>query len=117
MLPAQFRMPRGVQLIHSRFSSSPSIKMRFAPNTLSTTRFRAVVSKKVSKKAVERNRIRRILYGFLQDHRSEIDTGYDVLMVVQAGCPAYTIQTLSADLHHCLKSAGLLHEKTSHSSD
>lgn len=57
------------------------IKMR--SNNLATTRFAVVVGSKVSKKAVVRNRIRRIIQAELSLIFPKIKPGFDVMILVR----------------------------------
>ncbi len=53
-------------------------------------RFSVVVSKKVIKSAVGRNRIRRRLYEYLRLHTSELNNTYDIVII----CTSAELRTL-----------------------
>ena len=59
------------------------VKVR--PNKEGTIRIGIIVSKKVAKKAVDRNRIRRILSEGVRTHIHKIKQGRDIVMVVLPG--------------------------------
>ncbi|MFA6198184.1 MAG: ribonuclease P protein component [Patescibacteria group bacterium] len=64
---------------------SPSIVLKAAPNDLMVTRFGIVVSLKVSKKAVDRNRIKRQISEVIRLRLAKIKTGRDILLIVKKG--------------------------------
>jgi ribonuclease P protein component len=51
-------------------------------NNLKISRFAFVISQKVSKKAVERNKIRRIMSSFLEVNFKNIKIGFDFVFIV-----------------------------------
>lgn len=69
------------QTVHSHF-----FKVKFAPNTqMEHTRFAVVVSKKVHKSAVGRNRIRRRVYGVIRSQLPIVKPGVDVVIMIVSG--------------------------------
>jgi ribonuclease P protein component len=69
--------------------------LKYAPNQLDRSRLAVVVSKKISKSAPVRNRIRRRLYERFRDHWDKIIPGYDMVLNVYA---ADTVDLPVADL-------------------
>ncbi len=59
------------------------LSLKVIPNTLSIPRFFISVSLKVSKKAVERNRLKRIITEFIQSRKDYIKKGLDVGIIIQ----------------------------------
>lgn len=55
--------------------------VKFAPNNLAHSRFAIVVGTKVSKNAVDRNRIRRQYREIIRAHLVQILPGYDVMLL------------------------------------
>lgn len=68
--------------------SSPFFACTRLPNTLNTTRYAAVVGKKIAKLAVDRNRGRRQIYEAIQllEKAKEVpsDSSSDIVIVVRA---------------------------------
>lgn len=62
-----------------------SLYLKIIENGLQSTRFGFVVSKKFSKKAVDRNRVKRILREVIKNNLSNIKSGLDVVVVVNSG--------------------------------
>lgn len=60
---------------------SKSLIIRTRNNNISTTRFGIVVSAKVSKKAVERNKIKRTLREEIKNNLKNIKKGIDVVII------------------------------------
>lgn len=59
------------------------IGIKFKKNQLPTSRFTVVVGTKVSKRAVERNRLKRRLRAIVQKHFETIAPGYDVMILTK----------------------------------
>lgn len=60
------------------------LSLKFASNRLEHSRLAVVVSKKISKSAPVRNRIRRRLYERFRHHQPHIRPGYDLVLSVFA---------------------------------
>jgi ribonuclease P protein component len=68
---------------HGKTVRGPMSSLKFVPNTRRTSyRLAVVVSKKVNKSAVTRNRIRRRLYEAVRECESEIKEPYDMVLTV-----------------------------------
>jgi ribonuclease P protein component len=68
---------------HGRTVRGQLTSLKFVPNTHRPTyRLAVVVSKKVNKSAVVRNRIRRRLYEVVREHETEITQPYDIVLTV-----------------------------------
>jgi len=59
--------------------------LRWALNGLKQSRFAVVISKKISKKAVTRNKIRRIIAGAIQEKLPEIKKNVDAVLLTFSG--------------------------------
>lgn len=86
--------------MHSRI-----YKIKYTPNPkLKETRFAVVVSKKVHKSAVGRNRIRRRFYEAIRSQLPSIVPGMDVVIIVVSGealmMPYIEIQSTLKQLLH-----------------
>jgi ribonuclease P protein component len=67
-----------------------------------------VVGKKISKKAVVRNRIRRRLLGLLSSELATVRSGYDIVISVHSDVSELPTDTLRTHLLGALKRAGTL---------
>lgn len=88
--PHSLRLQRDFEEIRKKGKniSSPLFNLKFLPNDLKLVRFAIVISKKISKKAVDRNNLRRKVRPQLQEliKTQAIATGYD--LVFYAKIPA-----------------------------
>ncbi|MFI5158418.1 MAG: ribonuclease P protein component [Sphingobacteriales bacterium] len=84
---------------------TPALVIKFLPGL----KFRVglVVSKKISKKAVERNRIKRALREELRLNKPNLALG-EYMLVAKPGASIYKNAALRADLVKSLKKAGIL---------
>lgn len=80
--------------------SSYAITLLNAPNSLEYARFGFIVSKKVSKKAVERNRVRRVIRESLRQ-RSDL-AGYDWVILARYQAADCDNDKIRQDLDKCL---------------
>lgn len=88
MLPKTLRL-RQKKDIQTLFAKGKSVFhlyfiIRFRKNQLPTTRFTVIVGKKVSKKAVVRNRLKRQLRALFQESLPSVQQGFDIALIVQA---------------------------------
>ena len=83
----RFHSRGGVRYVyqHGKTVRSSKMSLVFAENTRGFTRFAVVVSKKVEKSAVKRNRIRRKIYEVLRNNLEEIPKKTDYIFVVFDG--------------------------------
>ncbi|MCK5211166.1 ribonuclease P protein component [Candidatus Parcubacteria bacterium] len=65
----------------SNFNEALGIKI--SKNKLAVSRFGFIVSAKISKKAVDRNQIKRRLRQVIKDSLKDIKPGYDVVIITQ----------------------------------
>lgn len=89
MLPRKQRLVREADFrrVYQKGATafSPSIILKAVPNGLPESRFGIVVSLKVSKKAVDRNRIKRQIGEAIRLILAKIKTGRDILLIVKKG--------------------------------
>jgi ribonuclease P protein component len=88
---------------------SESFNLIFLPNRSSVTRIGIVVGKKFSKKAVERNRAKRVFREAIRPLYPHIKPGYDI--VIFAKKPrgySLGVETMKKALQETIKKAGIL---------
>lgn len=71
-------------------------------NQLESNRFGIIVSAKVSKKAVERNKLKRRLRTAAREFNHRLKTGFDLALVVLPGAVKADYQTLAGELEKIL---------------
>ncbi|MBU2632256.1 ribonuclease P protein component [Patescibacteria group bacterium] len=82
MLAKKFRLPKETRFDNFSFSQ-PFFFLKIAKNKEKNSRFGVIVSKKVDKRAVVRNRLRRAFINCIDSQIIEIKTGYDTLFIVR----------------------------------
>lgn len=80
----RFHSRGGVRYVYQKGKTvrSPKMSLVFADNTRDFTRVAVVVSKKVEKSAVKRNRIRRRIYEVIRNNFNHLPKKKDYILVV-----------------------------------
>lgn len=84
------------------------ISIRVAPNQVGESRFAFVVSAKVSKKAVVRNRLRRRMREAVRKMLGGVVKGRDIVVMTKPQAAELTFDEVSRTLESLLKKARLL---------
>lgn len=92
---------------NGRGFSEGSLYLKVNKNDLKSSRFGFVVSKKFSKKAVDRNRIKRILREIVKEKIDQTKKGLDVAIIVNPGAEA-NYQELKKTIYKLFKKSKLL---------
>lgn len=79
MLKRKHRLHARSKLVNPAILQLPMFTLRIARNNLLYNRYGFVVSKKVDKRAVARNRVRRVAVTHVQELEGKFKKGYDVL--------------------------------------
>lgn len=106
MLPAGNRLRKKRDFEHV-FSSKSSLSGRFfrliiINNNLPISRVGVVVSSKVSKKAVVRNKIRRRVYSFIRPYLKTLQPSLDIVVLISKNAITSTAQEFKFDLTNSL---------------
>ena len=83
MLKRKYRLPASAKLINPKSHLTVKFVLKIAKNNLSYNRFGFIVSKKVAKNAVDRNRSKRLLRSCVEDIFTQINPGYDYLFIIR----------------------------------
>jgi ribonuclease P protein component len=92
---------------HGRKTASRLLVLMCAPNNLATVRVGFVVSKRISKQAVERNYIRRLLSEAMRPFLLDISAGWDIVVSVKQTIIGMSLPALAQDLYMVLRRAQL----------
>ncbi|MBU1119294.1 ribonuclease P protein component [Patescibacteria group bacterium] len=115
MLPKEHRLrkKKDIDAVHKkgRFSRHQFLSLKCAPNQQSASRFTFLVGTKISKKAVERNRVKRQLREITRGLLPNIVNGFDVLVFVRQDIIGKKYEDLAQTLTILLKQAGLFSTK------
>ncbi len=106
MLPKKYRLPVQDFIKKNRFKvkvvRSDYFIIKPAPNNLPFSRFGAVVSGKVNKSAVRRNKIKRIIFDFIRLREYYLEEGKDVLVIVLPLASKLTKAEIEKELENML---------------
>jgi ribonuclease P protein component len=83
MLRKRYRLPIKIKLTHSSVSRSETFLLKISQNKLSFNRFGFIISKKIDKRAVVRNRTKRLIRSCIEEISGKIKQGYDMLFIIQ----------------------------------
>ena len=87
-----------------RFINSDLISVRFLGNSTDDTRVGFIVSKKVSKKAVLRNRVKRKLREVMRANMEKIKGGFDIIITAKS----IELEKIDKTLEELLKRSNLI---------
>ncbi len=91
----------------SKFYSNNFV-LRFSENELSKSRFCVVVSKKISKRAVDRNRIRRRIYEAIRLNYDKIKPGFDFMILTKLSVLKLNYHEIEKDILYIFKKSGVM---------
>ncbi|WP_165423572.1 ribonuclease P protein component [Ktedonosporobacter rubrisoli] len=91
-----------------RMLTSRLLILVWAPNNLTTLRVGFVVSKRISKRAVERNYIKRLLGEAVRPVLADLPTGWDIILSAKHQASGVDLSTLKEDITTLLRRARLL---------
>lgn len=83
MLKKKYRLPRNVNLKNANLLRLPFFLIKINKNKLLTNRMGIVASRKVSKRAVDRNRAKRLIRSVIEELWDKIIPGYDILFILK----------------------------------
>jgi len=84
--------------------------LKFQKNNIKESRFGFLVSQKISKKAVIRNKIKRRLRGLINSNLSKIKKGNDIILVTRPGLEKNDFQSTKEMINTILKKANLFND-------
>ena len=92
---------------HGRKTASRLLVLMCVPNNLATVRVGFVVSKRISKQAVERNYVKRLLSEAIRPLLLDIPAGWDIVVSVKQTIVGIPLSALAQDLYMVLRRARL----------
>jgi len=108
MLSKTNRLPSKTEMKKSNKISSRLFLLRFKRNFLNISRFGIVVSKDVSKKSVERNRIKRLLRRCVKENLPKIKEGIDFLIIAKREIIKESFDQIVSEFYKTLKKENLV---------
>ena len=108
MFKRQNRLPRGIRFNNSGTFQTNAFVLRIKENGLTLNRFGIIVSKKIDKRAVVRNKVKRIFRNVLSDLNSNMISGHDILFIVKKTVVGNKRNDFYAEIEEGLIRQGLL---------
>lgn len=87
------------------------LALKAVPNNVEYARFGFIVSNKISKSAVKRNRIKRLLREAVRLGWEKINPGFDVVLMAKADISKKSFEDVDKAVDSLLKKSGLLIRK------
>lgn len=108
MFKRENRLVPGIRFGNSYSFSVPQFVLKQKKNGLMLNRFGIIVSKKIDKRAVERNRIKRMFRTSLLDLNKNMMPGHDILFITRIGVLNKTKEENYSIIKSALEKAGLI---------
>ncbi len=105
MLARQFRLPATVSFQHAKVFHSAFFTLRSTSNALSNSRFGFIAGKKIDKRSVVRNKVKRKIRSCIEEKWLSLK-GYDILFAIKKGA-------IEASRDEVCKEVGSIMEKLS----
>lgn len=108
MLKKTFRLPAQTRFDHPSSFHLSSFSLLIQKNGLLYTRFGFVVSKKVDKRAVVRNTVKRQLRSCIEALQADIAPGFDMLFVIKKAAVTQSTKVLGSQVQAFLQTKGYI---------
>jgi ribonuclease P protein component len=108
MFKRENRLVDEINFRSSRFCTFPQFVLKERENGLNLNRFGIIVSKKIDKRAVVRNKIKRILRMTLINLNKKMNQGHDILLIVKKNIINIAKEENQTAIGVVLKRAGLI---------
>ncbi|MDD5397166.1 MAG: ribonuclease P protein component [Candidatus Moranbacteria bacterium] len=89
------------------YAAFGNVSLKYSKNSLPQSRIGFPVGKNYSKKAVTRNRVRRILRAISSKHLSSLKPGFDIVIMIRPGYQNPESKVLDGELHKAFSKANL----------
>lgn len=110
MFAREYRLPSSITFpSESLVIRTPLFLLKIVSNNLSHNRYGFVISKKVDKRAVERNRVRRLFSSILENLKIE-QKGHDLLVVISPQAKGQNHEMIQSHILTALKKGGIQYE-------
>ena len=108
MLKRKYRLPGGIRFNSGRSIFAQAFLVKVKENGLLFNRFAIIVSKKIDKRAVVRNRIKRFISSCIAELYKDISLGYDMLFIVKSPSLGKTREEFCLSIKNIFKKEGFI---------
>lgn len=108
MFKRENRLVPGIKFNNSYLISSSQFVLKEKKNRLLVNRFGIVVSKKIDKRAVVRNRIKRMFRSSLEILNKNMSAGHDILFIARIRSLNKTREEIQLSIKNALEKTGLM---------
>lgn len=108
MFKRENRLIPGIRFSNSRLVVCSEFVLKEKKNELPVNRFGIVVSKKIDKRAVARNAIKRMLRTAIMNLYGKMSVGHDILLIVKKGVVGKTKEENLLTIETSFKKAGII---------
>jgi ribonuclease P protein component len=108
MFKRENRLVPGVKFSNSHLLAVPQFVLKEKENGLSVNRFGIVVSKKIDKRAVARNRIKRFFRQILSELNENIKPGHDILLIVKKNITGTDKEENTLSIENFFRKTGII---------
>ena len=110
---SRLRLKKDIEAVFQKGKSifSKNIGVKFLFNNSKNSRYLVVASKKISKKAVKRNLLKRRLRAAIQNNSLNFQSGFDVMIITRPGAQELKYKELELELMTIFKKIGISKEK------
>lgn len=108
MLKRKYRLSVSKKIPFKSIFNTPFFTLKVAPSTLPYNRYGFIVSKQIDKRAVARNRVKRVLRSCVEEIFGQIRPGFDMILIVRKGAVESPRENLMRVFREQLEKASLL---------
>ena len=112
MLPIKHRLKKREDFAQvfskGAYAGYDDLSIKYAKNSLEVSRMGFPVGKNYSKKAVVRNRTRRVLQAAMEKYFKKTKTGYDIIVLIKPTHQNIELKNIIIELEKVLSKANLL---------
>ena len=108
MLKRKYRLGKDINFYKSLSFASPLFTLKIKGGKQKLNRFGIIVSKRIDKRAVKRNRIKRILWTCLFEMQDKLLPGHDILFIIKKEAAQKSKAEMQKETKEIFKKAKLL---------
>jgi len=108
MLERKLRLPAHSNTRFSKTATTPLFTLKVGMNNLPYSRFGFVASKRIDKRAVKRNQLKRLVRRIIMENMDKIQNGNDLLFILKKELALAKKESVSETVIKTLKTQGCI---------